>query len=110
MGEMTATEAGLPPDLYRETLEAQRVAQREGMRLDIVRQVMSWPPASHMTAAEVVAAAKAIEEFVVGSAEAADDHGDELVAAVLHAERAGVFRDGLVNSLAAVRAARTVSR
>lgn len=60
----TATEAD-SPDMYRETLEAQRVAQRQHVRLEIVQTIMREQISMHMTAAEVVAAAKTIEEFVI---------------------------------------------
>lgn len=110
MDSMTATEAGQPPDLRRERLEAEKAAQREHVRLEIVREVMRWAPAGGMTATEVVAAAKTVEAFVVGPSEAPSHHREELISAVLHAERTGVFRDGLVSSLAAVRAAGNVSR
>lgn len=66
MDQVTATEASQRPDLYRETLEAQRVAQREHVRLEIVRETMRWMPATAMTASELVAAATTIEAFVVG--------------------------------------------
>ena len=42
------------------------------MRLEIVREVMRWAPAGSMTAAELVAAAETIEEFVTGSKSASE--------------------------------------
>lgn len=60
----TATKAAAP-DMYRDTLETQRAAQRQSVRLAIVETIMREQIGMHMTAAEVVAAAETIEEFVI---------------------------------------------
>lgn len=60
---MTATQAA-DPELAHEALQLERERQRDYRRMEIVRAVMIWPPAASMTAAEVVAAAVAVEAFI----------------------------------------------